>query len=68
MNNENPVADLSTVLPGELFDVDPEDMLTDDEVLASDLEFEAHLDARLADALAYQMEHEEEEDAGDFLF
>lgn len=60
MNAEtnNMVADISISLAGEL--LDPEEMMRDDEVLASDSEFGTWLDSRQEEALAHQMAAEDD--------
>jgi len=58
MNTGSMVADLSVALPGEL--LDPEEMMTDEEILASDPEFGAWLDNRQEEALAHQMAAEDD--------
>lgn len=50
--------DLSMALPGEL--LDPEEMMIDEEILASDPEFGAWLDNRQEEALVHQMEAEDD--------
>ena len=56
-NTGSMVADLSVALPGEL--LDPEEMMTDDEILASDPEFGDWLNSRQEETLAHQMAAED---------
>jgi hypothetical protein len=51
MNTMNCVADLSVALPGEMDDMEA--------ILGGDSEFLAHMDAREAEALEFQMDASE---------
>jgi hypothetical protein len=62
MDTSSKIADLSKVLPGELWDA--MEMPTEDELLAADPEFAEWLENRQEESLAYQMASE----ADDFYF
>lgn len=60
-NGTAPSFDLTAVCAGELYDIDPMDLRTDDELLGelwSDPTFLAYMEGRNAEALDHQIEHD----------